>query len=494
MTVPRTLPEALRLAFTLEGQGRTGEAAQLLMGVVAAHPSHAGALEALGRLHLGAGDFPAAERWLRRALDAGARSPGMKAQLASALLAQGNAEEALLLLEQSLAAAPRGEVHAQASAALRLLSRFEEARAHVEAALRLAPGSADALLEEADLERDLGRFDAAFTAVEAAYFRQPKDPYVRDRYALALLGRGRWQWGWELYEGRKAHPAHPLHPRPGQPAAWDGSLAPGLRLLVVAEQGVGDVLQFLRFPKRLAARGLHVRVEFPPDQLGLAPLLEAQGDGVAYGFDGRVPPPIHAMEALMSLPLRLGIADEAGLREGAYLKADPAKAAAWAAALGPKRARLRAGLVWAGNPAYPFDARRSLPPGFLGPLLGLEDVDWVSLQKGPGRFEAEPEGPPGRWYEAGPKLLDYGETAAALANLDVLVSVDTGVAHLAGAMGIPTLLLLSHAGDWRWLEGREDSPWYGGHVLLRQAEPGDWGGVVAQAVERLKTLQPRTQG
>jgi hypothetical protein len=494
MAAPRSLPEALRLAFALEGQGRTGEAAQLLMQVVEQQPGHAGALEALGRLHLGAGDFPAAARWLRRALDAGASSPGLKAQLGSALLAQGEAEEALLLLESSLARAPRGEVHAQASAALRLLNRFDEARAHLEAALRLAPSSVDVLLEEADLDRDLGRFDAAFTAVEAAHFRHPKDPLARDRYALALLGRGLWAKGWELYEGRKAHPAHPLHPRPGQPPAWDGSLTPGLRLLVVAEQGVGDVLQFLRFPQALARRGLHVRVEFPPDQLGLAPLLEAQQDGVTYGFDGRVPPPIHAMEALMSLPWRLGIGDEAGLRAGAYVKADPARAAAWRDLLGPRPARLRAGLVWAGNPAYPFDLRRSLPPDFLGPLLALGDVDWVSLQKGLGRFETGPEGPPGRWFEAGPKLADFGETAAALANLDVLVSIDSGVAHLAGAMGVPTLLLLLRPAEWRWLEGREDSPWYAGHVLLRQAEPGDWAGVVAQAVARLKTIQPRSQG
>lgn len=493
MPLARPLPELLRQAFALEGQGRTGEAAQLLQGVVQALPDHAGALEALGRLHLGAGDFPAAERWLRRAFDAGSRSPGMKAQLASALLAQGNAEEALLLLEQSLAAAPRGEVHAQASAALRLLNRFEEAREHLDAALRLAPASVDVLLEEADLDRDLGRFDAAFTAVEAAHFRQPRDPYARDRYALALLGRGQWAKGWELYEGRKAHPAHPLHPRPGQPPAWDGTCTPGLRLLVVAEQGVGDVLQFLRFPRRLAKLGLHVRVEFPPDQLGLAPLLEAQKDGVAYGFDGRVPPPIHAMEALLSLPFRLGLGDEAGLREAAYLRADPARATAWAQELGPKRTRLRAGLVWAGNPAFPFDVRRSLPPDFLAPLLAMEDVDWVSLQKGLGRFETGPEGPPGRWFEAGPKLQDYGETAAALASLDVLVSIDSGVAHLAGAMGVPTLLLLPRPAEWRWMEGREDSPWYAGHTLLRQAEPGAWAGVAAQAVACLKAMTPRLQ-
>ncbi len=487
MPALRSLPEALRLAFALEGQGRHGEAAQVLHSILQAHPTHAGALEALGRLYLGAGDFRGAEVWLRRALDAGARSPGMKAQLAGALLAQGNAEEALLLLERSLAAAPRGEVHAQACAAMRALHRFEEAREHLDQALRLAPASADVLLEEADLHRDLGRRDDAFNAIEAAHFRHPRDPYVRDRYALALLGRGLWKQGWALYEGRKEHPAHPLHPRPGQPPPWDGSLTPGLRLLVLAEQGIGDVLQFLRFPQALARRGLHVRVELPPAQFALNPLLQAQGDGVAYGFDGRVPPPIHGVEALLSLPLRLGL-EPGDLSGEPYLRADPALVAAWGERLGPRTTRLRAGLVWAGSPAHPQDAVRSLDPARLAPLLAREDVQWVSLQKDRGRFEEDAAAPAGRWFEAGPFLADYGETAALLANLDVLLAVDTGVAHLAGALGLPTLLLLSHQADWRWREDGEMTPWYRGHRLLRQARPGAWEGVVARAGQELDRM------
>lgn len=490
MPAPRTLPDALRLAFSLEGQGRHGEAAQVLHGILQAHPGHAGALEALGRLYLGAGDFQGAEVWLRRAFDAGARNPGMKAQLAGALLAQGNGEEALLLLEQSLAAAPRGEVHAQACAALRLLHRFDEAREHLDLALRLAPASADVLLEEADLDRDLGQRDDAFNAIEAAHFRHPRDPFVRDRYALALLGRGRWRKGWELYEGRKEHPAHPLHPRPGVPPLWDGSLTPGLRLLVIAEQGIGDVLQFLRFPQALVQHGLKVRVELPATQFALDPLLQAQEDGVEYGFDGRVPPPIHGVEALLSLPLRLGL-EPGGLDGEPYLKADAARVAAWGARLGPKRHRLRAGIAWAGNPAFPQDAVRSLPPELLAPLLGREDVQWVSLQKNNGRFEAGPAVPEGRWFEAGPGLVDYGETAALLANLDALVSVDTGVAHLAGALGLPTLLLLSHQGEWRWLEEGSTTPWYRGHRLLRQPRPGAWAPVVAEAVAALDEMPAR---
>ena len=137
---------------------------------------------------------------------------------------------------------------------------------------------------------------------------------------------------------------------------------------------------------------------------------------------------------------------------------------------------------------HPNDAQRSLPPEALAPLFSDPRITWVSLQKDLGRFGRRPAMPEGRWTDPTESLNDYGETAALLLNLDAIVCVDTGVGHLAGALGIPTLLLLPVASEWRWFENRSDSPWYSGHQLFRQTSPGDWATVVGEVADALKGL------
>lgn len=487
---PISPSEAIRTARALHGQGRVSEAAHLYQQVLQVQPSNGEIMADLGRLYLMVNAFAEAETWLRAALGVFG-TPVMMMDLGAVLDAQGKSEEALPFLFQAAALLPKElSAHINLVSVLRHLGRYAEAEEALGKARAIDPNHAFVLLESADLDRELGRNDAAFASLKLALKLHPGNPMVRDRMAMAFLARGEFQQGWPLYEGRRQSPAHPCFPRPGQPPIWDGSLRPGLNLLMLAEQGIGDVLQFIRFLRPLWEAGVKLRFEVPPQQSALQPLLEAQGWPIALGFGSAVPPPIDALDSLLSLPLRLDLRMETVTGEP-YLKADPARVQAWAERLErltPRQEKLRVGIAWAGSALHPNDAQRSLPPEALAPLFSDPRIAWVSLQKELGRFGRRPAMPDTRWTDPTEWLTDYGETAALLSNLDAMVCVDTGVGHLAGALGIPTLLMLPVASEWRWFEHRSDSPWYSGHQLFRQTSPGDWATVVGEVADALKNF------
>jgi hypothetical protein len=236
---------------------------------------------------------------------------------------------------------------------------------------------------------------------------------------------------------------------------------------------VGDTLQFCRFIPQAAALA-RVVVACPPS---LKTLLQGLPN-VAEVAVGK-PVPAYDMHCpLMSLPALLGIPPERFAETVPYLQADPAAAAVWRARLadlpGP-----RVGVVWAGNPAYPADRKRSVPFEKLAPLLALPGVSFVSLQMG----EAAAAGQSRFAFDAAPLIGDYADTAALIEALDLLISVDTSAAHLAGALGRPVWLLNRADTDWRWLLERSDTPWYPTMRLFRQPAPGDWSFVVRSVAE-----------
>ena len=188
---------------------------------------------------------------------------------------------------------------------------------------------------------------------------------------------------------------------------------------------------------------------------------------------------------LLSLPRVLGTTLDSVPASVPYLQASPADTATWEWRLGPAVGRRRVGLVWAGSPEHPNDSTRSLAPAELTPLAGVADVQWVSVQK---PTAARPlEFPPGlELIDLSSHLHDFADTAGLLSQLDLVISVDTAVAHLAGAMGKPTWVLLPFIADWRWLQDRNDSPWYPTARLFRQATPGDWTAVIARVVDALR--------
>ena len=242
-----------------------------------------------------------------------------------------------------------------------------------------------------------------------------------------------------------------------------------------AEQGLGDTIQFARYLPLLAERGAKVVLACAPP---LVPLLRtipgvtvAPKDGVLPAYDFWVDQ--------MSLPRLFGTGAETIPAAQGYITADPARVAAWRPVA---RSRARVGIVWAGNPAYANDRRRSMPVAALAPILAVPGVEWISLQAGPA------SGAITAWFgipDLSERLTDFAATAALVATLDLVITVDTSTAHLAGAMGKTAWVMLAHAADWRWMHGREDSPWYASMRLFRQSAPGDWAGVaqrVAAAV------------
>jgi hypothetical protein len=319
------------------------------------------------------------------------------------------------------------------------------------------------------------RLGEAMRLLDAALAARPDFPAARWTRAMARLQAGDMPGGWDDFEARWSLPEvgpGPAIPRP----VWDGTPLAGRRLLLQPEQGLGDTIQFARYAPLLAARGGTVVLGVQPPLQRLLRSLEAPG--VTVVACGEVLPPIDCYLPLLSVPrvLRQGLGDIPAAAP--YLVAEPAAVARWRRRIGAAcGGALAVGLVWAGNPRHINDANRSLPPAQLAALAAVPGVRFFGLQCGPGRAVAPPLP---EMVDLAAGLDDFAETAAVLAALDLLISVDTAPLHLAGALGRPAWALLPAVPDWRWLLGRVDSPWYPSLRLFRQPRPGDWAAVIAE--------------
>jgi hypothetical protein len=419
----------------------------------------------------------------RRDRTAGARAGGaLDAQYAwaSELREAGRAAEALPHFRAVLARSPhRWDAWADYGNALADLDRYADAQVAFGKALARRPGEPRVLQN-----RGIACLETNEPAAAIADFRQAlaaggESASLRFDLALAHLVAGDLATGFALYEARFEDP------RLGTPARslpwprWSGvePLA-GQRILLHAEQGLGDTLQFARYAPLVAARGARVVLEVPAPLAGLLRPLDGVSAVIARG---NPLPVVDCHCPLGSLPLALGTTLATIPASIPYLHADAVDVAAWQAQPGDRRPRV--GLVWAGNRRHRNDRRRSLPLAALAPLA-RGPWQLVSLQKDLTLDDAQRLA---GWQaiDAGPRLGDFAATAAALTALDLVVTVDTAVAHLAGALGRPAWVLLPHAPDWRWLLGRADSPWYPTLRLFRQPRPGDWARVVRQVADAL---------
>jgi tetratricopeptide (TPR) repeat protein len=472
------------LLYRLE---RLPEAAAAMRRVIEAAPQAYDALTDLGIMLDRIGDHDGALDAYGRALILAPAYAPARANQALSLHQVRRFAEALDAHDAVLALTP-DDAHAWSNrgATLAALGRVEEALEAHEKALSLAPALVEAHIRRADMLGYLGRLDDALAGYAAALTLDAGAVKARWHPAMPLLRHGRYAEGQQAYEARWDGPLKASRVDMPQPLWLGGEDIAGETLLVHAEQGHGDTLMMLRFAPVLAARGATVILNVQEPLESLAAATAGVSAVIPYGhplpaFDRRIP--------AMSLPLALGVTPQT-VPAPPYLQAPAASRLAWRARLGA-RSRPRVGLAWAGSPAQSDDHYRSLALAQLSPLLTL-DADFYALQVGlPGRDRATLAA--SRLIDLGPQLQTYADTAAVMEELDLIVSVCTSTANLAGALGRPLLVLLPAVADWRWGLG-ETSPWYPQARLFRQDRLGEWETPIARlraAAEMIVASDPR---
>jgi len=477
---PQSAIHAMNLAAGLIQVRRHGEAEQWARRAVHLQPDLCEALSNLAVALQEQERYAEAEPYARRALERGPGAAHLHLNLGSLLLGQGRFAEAEDELRRALRLRPDyPQAVNNLAVALHQQDRNEEASACCEELLRALPQFGEAWANLGIVRQAQGRDQEAIRCFDEALLRQPEDYKSHVCRALSLLSEGRFAEGFEEYEWRWK--MLPEAPRASSLPAWDGSALEGRTILLWAEQGLGDTLQFVRYAPLVAARGGRVIVEV---QDCLASLVRS-ADGVAAVVpQSRELPPCQRQAPLLSLPRLLGTVPDSIPAAVPYLAADPARVERYRARLGAGNG-LRVGLVWAGSPRHTSDRLRSIRLARMTPLRHVEGVEWHSLQvEESAREEARGEG----WLR---RLLDEPNAdslAAAMTCLDLVITVDTMPAHLAGALGCPVWTLLAHVPDWRWHLAEEDSPWYPTMRLFRQQRPGDWEELLKRVAVELGRL------
>jgi Flp pilus assembly protein TadD len=423
------------------------------------------------------GDLNGAERAYRAALAREREQPLALHYLGVVLHQRGRHEDALPLLERAAAlAAHEPEFHNNLGLVLAALDRNEEAVAAYRRALARKPDHATAWNNLGLALQAMNRLPEAVDAFRRALAHSPVFAQAHWNLALALLAQGEYSEGFREYEWRlRVAELGARAPRLPVPR-WRGEDPRDKTLLLTAEQGIGDALQFVRFASHAADRGARVVVQTRGELralLATAPGVAATigGDDDVSSFDLELP--------LLSLPHVLGLADPVAGTTSRYLRSDPERRAAVASRLAPRdAATTRIGVAWAGAPHHRNDRRRSLPVAALTSLFALPSTRWHSLQKGPAASQLAQVMGAGDVLPLDPDA-DFAHTAALVDLLDAVVTVDTSIAHLAGALGKPVFVLLPFAPDWRWGVAGERSGWYPSARLFRQPSLGDWPGAVA---------------
>jgi hypothetical protein len=325
-----------------------------------------------------------------------------------------------------------------------------------------------------------GRYHEALASYRSALDLEPDDPDANWNLALLLLLVGRYEQAWDHYEYRwhSIEYEPPRHRFDWPP--WSGcDDLNGKKILLVSEQGLGDAIMFCRFALMVEALGADVVLEVAP---ALAVLMRTLSSTIQVVAIGDPLPPIDTHCPLLSLPRAFRTTRETIPAADGYLAVDPVRSRVWDERLGPP-SKPRVGLVWSGRREHSNDRRRSMPANALFPLLGREDFEFHSLQAELRETDSALAARLTTWCD---QLADFGETAALAGKMDVVVSVDTAVAHLAGALGKEVWILLPCVPDYRWMLDRADTPWYRSARLFRQPTPGDWESVVKRVIEELE--------
>jgi tetratricopeptide (TPR) repeat protein len=487
-----TIPDEVLLAFRLQTEGRAAQAERLYLGVLDIDPCEPNALHQLGLLYRDRGEHETALTYMEAAVRADRRSTEALSNCGLILQDLKRHKEAIetfnraVVIDRNNAAAiyNRGN-------SLLALERFDEALASYQRVLALDPGHVDALYNRGNALRELRRHDEALASYRRALAIRPDYADVHVNEALMRLRLGDFRDGFAKYEWRwKKKEVAALQRHFPQPLWLGDAPLAGRALLLHAEQGFGDTIQFARYVQLVAWQGADVILEVQPTlkalmrQLAGVSVVTGRGEGLPR-FDFHCP--------LLSLPFAFEteLATIPGIVP--YLVPPPDRVAKWQDRL-QRRKPLRVGIAWAGSASYQSDENRSIALGQLAPLWSHQDIEFVSIQREPRPADkAVLEGNP-HLLHVGPDLEDFADTAAVVSLLDIVVSIDTSIAHLAGALGKPVLIMLPYSPDFRWMLDRDDSPWYPTARLFRQPRRGDWDSVIERVRQEIVLPSQLPQG
>ena len=474
------------LALTLRDQGKLTEAIDAFRGAVAADPGFAEGQNCLGALYLQSERPDLAAAHFRRATELAPTLAEAYTNLGIALSRLDRNEEATAAYARVVALHP-DDVRARFNLATSRSDDIplEEIEATCRALIAAHPQMPEAHNGLGVALQRENRFEEALASFRRATALKPDFAQAIINEAMVLLLLGRYQEGWPKYEWRRRLSL--LHDIERALPPWQGEDIAGKIILLHSEQGLGDTIQFLRYVPLVAARARHVILEIPRALVRMAASLPI--DNVTIVHKGRIARGAHVHAPLLGLPRIFKTRVDNIPGKVPYLMPRRPLVERWARAIAGD-GRLKVGLVWGGNKEHKGDRRRSIAFARLAPLLAVEGVAWHSLQVGERTAELA-HLPAGTLIDLSPQLTDFAETAGAILNLDLVIAVDTSVAHLAGALDRPTWIMIACSPDWRWLLDRDDSPWYPSVRLYRQPAPGDWESVIARVAADLAVRAAR---
>lgn len=506
--------ELMKSAVAHHRAGRLGEAEKLYRQVLESEPKYPSALYFLGLMAHQVGRHEQAVKYLEQAIEINPKDATYRVILGNANFGLGRFDIAEASHREAIRLSPNiPEAHLGLATALHAQRRLDEAQAAARQAIALKPSYTEAHLQLAAAQRDSGQIDSAIEALRASLGQGvnrhivlnnlgnslalagkldearealeqsveagPNMPQAHWNLSIICLMQGDYERGFAEQEWRLKHPASGAR-KFAQPM-WDGKPLAGRSILLHAEQGFGDAVQFSRYASRIGKGGGRVILEVPPELKRLLSTVDGVDEIVAMGDPL---PPFDLQAPLMSLPFLFKTTVQSIPSEIPYLKTDPALVQQWRAQMNTQSGERKVGLVWAGRPTHRNDVNRSISLLKFAPLAGVPGIRWYSLQLGPAAGQPRPEGLD--LIDLTGDINDFADTAALLANLDLLISVDTAAVHVAAALGLPVWVLLPEAlPDWRWGLQGASTPWYPSARLFRQPARGDWESVLRNVAAEL---------
>jgi tetratricopeptide (TPR) repeat protein len=476
------------LGNALKDQGQTAEAADCFRRALAINPNHANAHCNLGNTQIEEGRLPDAIESFRQAIRCNPNYENAHFNLGNALRDLGKLAEAIECYRQTLRVSPNlAKAHNNLGNVFKDLGRLEEAANCFQQALRLDPKHVGAHINFAVVLQDQGKFEEAFTEYEKALILDPGSVVARSNRSMVRLLLGDFARGWPEYEHRSFQTENDK--RYFRQPLWDGSSLADKTILVYAEQGLGDTLQFIRYAALVKERRTRLLFECQP---ALASLIERVSGVDQVIHVGDALPEFDVQVPLLSIPGILRTTLETIPAKVPYVSAKKEFVERWGQEMIGQASTaddFKIGIVWQGNPKYRADRARSIPLAHFEELARVSGVRFISLQIGAGTKQMPAANFPITDLGSHFDLNSLEDLAGAMMNLDLLITSDTAVPHLAGALGLPVWLALSYIPDWRWLLDRTDCPWYPTMRLFRQRRPGDWDDVFERMATELEGLR-----